>query len=417
MNVFKFGGASVNSASAIAHLANIVMNFKDNMVVVVSAFGKTTNLLESLWTCYLRGDENKKTIFQEFRDYHMNIARELFPDKNHPVYTELKTEFDDLEKAIHRNPSLDQDFEYDKIVSYGEILSSRIVSAYLNHFGIPSFWIDIRECLKTDDTFREARIDWKLSTRLIQQTFSFENHSLYLTQGFIGATPYNLSTTLGREGSDFSAAVLAYILDAKEVTIWKDVPGILSADPKWYRDPEKLNEISYTEAIELAYYGANVIHPKTIKPLQNKKIPLFVKPFLHPEEKGTIIHEVTEKINIPPIYILKKNQVLISISPKDFSFIVEENLSTIFSLLAKYRIKVNLMENSAIRFSVVVDNHAEKVQLLIDELKSHFKVLYNQDLEVITIRHYTKEAIDKMTSGRDVMVQQKSRRTARIVVK
>ena len=418
MLVYKFGGASIKDADGVKNLVKIVTeNNKLPLVIVVSAMGKITNTLEKVYKSFLKSLPDRNDLFEEVKKYHTDIAFDLFGDKNHEVFCELNNYFSDLENILQKEPSFDRDFEYDRIISFGELLSSKIVFAYLKQNNINLKWVDIRTCLKTDETYREAKVDFEKSSTLINDIFTNPEFQIYLTQGFIGSTFSDKSTTLGREGSDYSAALVAYFLNAESVTIWKDVIGVLNADPRLMSDAIKLNEISYHEAIELAYYGAQIIHPKTIKPLENKKIPLLVKPFLASHEQGTIIHEISESIAIPPIYIVKSNQVLISISPKDFSFIAEENLSLIFAKLAKHRMKVNLMQNSAISFSIVTDNDESKIHYFIGELGSSFKILYNQNLELITVRHYTDEAINKMINGRQVFVRQMSRRTARFVVK
>lgn len=416
MKIFKFGGASVKDAEGVKNLSNILK--KENgypLIVVVSAMGKTTNLLEGILNDYLKSLPGKEDKLLELKNYHKKIIDELFGSASE-IYSKFEILIKEVSDHISRKPSMDRDFEYDKLVSYGELISSLIVSEFLKLQGLPVNYTDIREIIKTDATFREARIEWDVTTALAKKAFT-SNECIYLTQGFIGSTLSNLTTTLGREGSDYSAAILAYTLDAETVTIWKDVPGILNADPRWYPGAVKIDEMSYMEAIELAYFGGQIIHPKTIKPLQNKNIILFVKPFNSPEIEGTKIHEIAGELNLPPIYIRKDNQVLISIQPRDFSFIAEDNISEIFARLAKYRIKVNLMQNSAISFSVVCDNDESRIFYFIGELKNQFLIKYNQKLDLYTIRHYTDEALQKITNGREIILQQKSRRTARFVLR
>jgi aspartate kinase len=416
MRIFKFGGASVKDAEGIKNLTSILkMQTAFPLIVVVSAMGKTTNALELVYNNYIKAIPGASEKLQEVKDYHLDIITKLFPEKA-PVYAKLDSIINEITANIGRNPSMDRDFEYDKLVSYGELLSTLIVSEYLIQEGFPVKYTDVREIIKTDAVFREARIEWDVTSALARNYFTDQN-AVYVTQGFIGSTLSNFTTTLGREGSDYTAAILAYVLDAESATIWKDVPGILNADPRWFKNTVKIDEISYNEAIELAYYGAQVIHPKTIKPLENKNIPLFVKPFLNPSELGTKIHHINDQIALPPIYIRKENQVLISIQPKDFSFIAEDNISEIFARLAKYRIKVNLMQNSAISFSIVAENDESRIFYFIGELKNDFRIKYNQKLELYTIRHYNEDAINCIIDGKEVLLQQKSRRTARFLLR
>ena len=422
MIVYKFGGASIKDATGIKNIAKIVQKTDENLVIIVSAIGKTTAALEKLANAFFYDNKKVDKIFNEIANRHNKIVTELFSDVSKPVFLKVANEMAKLDSILQKDCSMNFDFDYDQIVSFGEIFSSIIVSEYFNDIGVDNNWIDIKHCLKTDDTYREAKVIWDLSSRLMKKTFNFDNSSCFVTQGFIGSTINNLSTTLGLEGSDFTAAVVAYILNGSKVTIWKDVAGVFNADPKWYSNAVKLNGISYREAIELAYFGAKVIHPKTIKPLQNKNIPLYVKSFINPDNEGTIVINSAEYDkyarfpNNVPIFIQKLNQILISISPKDFSFIVEQNLSKIYATLYRYRIKVNLMQNSAINFSICVDNTEAKLSKLIKELESEFKLLYNNNLELITIRHYSQNAINEMTTGRKILVEQKSRHTARFVL-
>lgn len=417
MNVFKFGGASVNSAQGVRNLVRIVQGFREETIVVVSAMGKMTNALEELVHSFFYGKEDVNVRLLEIKEFHENIVNQLFDKKQLDVFNEIEQLYTALEQYLQRSPSLNYNFEYDQIVAFGELLSTRIVSAYLKNSGKPNKWMDIRASIKTDDSYREAIVDWELSTKLVSQFFCFENTFVYVTQGFIGGTSTNMTTTLGREGSDYTAAILGYILDADRIVIWKDVPGIMNADPKWLSDSQKLERISYQEAIELAFYGAKVIHPKTIQPLQNKQIPLHVKSFMSPSDPGTIISgDRKKREDNNAVFIRKQNQWLISISPIDFSFIMEDNLSYIFALFAKYHIKINLTQNSAISFSVCVDDGGENLLALIKELDSMFKVRYNRDLELITIRHYDEKAVSRMTMGRKVYVEQRSRNTAQFVM-
>ncbi len=416
MLVYKFGGGTVKDADSIKQLKNISGSCNQKLVIVISALNKVTNQLENLCDQYFSNSGEYFRTINIIKDYHYNILHDLIPSKNNPVYDDINSMFSEIEIVLKSKPTDNYDYTYDQIVSYGELFSTKIISAYLNLSGINNSWLDARDLIKTDDTFREAQPNWEICDKLIRSKLNFTNQKIYLTQGFIASDKNNKPTTLGREGSDFSAALFAYILNAQKVIIWKDVEGILNADPADFTSTILLKSLSYHEAIEMAFYGAKVIHPRTIKPLQNKDIPLLVKAFNKPENPGTIIHSSADRVKIPPIYIFKKNQVLISILPRDFSFIVENNISNIFSLLAKYQIKVNLIQNSAISFSVCVNSDERKIPLFIKEIKNHFKVLYNKDLTLITIRHYTDNTINEQTSGRKMFIQQKSRKTARFVV-
>lgn len=420
MRVFKFGGASVKDAEAVKNVATILKQYPNqNIVVVLSAMGKTTNALERLTNAYFFSEENKTAetenaaaVLEEIKKYHFDIIEQLFPDKSHSIYNEINNAFVELDWAIEEPPSHSYDHEYDQIVSIGEIVSTKIVNAYLNQAGIKSKWQDVRDFIQTDNTYREGNVDWELTQRLSQTLTT--NEGIIITQGFIGGTSENFTTTLGREGSDYTAAIIAFTSNAESVTIWKDVPGVLNADPKWFAETKKIEHLSYHDAIELAYYGATVIHPKTIKPLQNKKIPLYVKSFLNPEEAGTIINEDQSSLPLP-CFIFKVNQVLISISPKDFSFIVEENFSAIYKLFAEKQVKINMMQNSAISFSVCIDNEAHKLPDLIKTLQKEYRVLYNENLELITIRYYDQATIDRVTIDKKVLLEVKSRYTVQLV--
>lgn len=420
MKVFKFGGASVKDAEAVKNVATILKQYPDqNIVVVLSAMGKTTNALERLTNAYFFSEENKTTeaenattVLEEIKKYHFDIIEQLFPDKAHPIYNEVNNAFVELDWAIEEPPTHSYDHVYDQIVSIGEIVSTKIVNAYLNQAGIKSKWQDVRDFIQTDNTYREGNVDWELTQRLSQALATSEG--IIVTQGFIGGTSENFTTTLGREGSDYTAAIIAFTTNAESVTIWKDVPGVLNADPKWFAETKKIEHLSYHDAIELAYYGATVIHPKTIKPLQNKKIPLYVKSFLNPGEAGTIINEDQSSLPLP-CFIFKVDQVLISISPKDFSFIVEENFSAIYKLFAEKQVKINMMQNSAISFSVCIDNDAHKLPDLIKTLQKEYRVLYNENLELITIRYYDQATIDRVTIDKKVLLEVKSRYTVQLV--
>ncbi|MGQ7868008.1 aspartate kinase [Sunxiuqinia sp. sy24] len=415
MKIFKFGGASVSSASAIQNAASIIERFPGQKVIVVSAMGNTTNELEELVKSYFNKGKKSLEVFQRISDYHAGIIADLGLGEDD--LGQVKQLFALLNQRLSESPSLNFDYEYDQMVCYGELISTAIISAYLNKRGLKNQWMDIRQSLRTDDTHREALVDYKWSEMLINNNFTFKDVDLYITQGFIGSTNTNQTTTLGREGSDFTAAILGNLLNAESVTIWKNVPGVLNADPVDFQDTVKLEELSYKEAIELAYSGAKVIHPKTIKPLRNKRIPLLVRPFDFPDQAGTMIHDVDHQLDLVPIFILKKKQALITLSPSDFSFIGIDQLSEVFSLFKKRRIKVNLIQQSAIDLSLCIDEPEVGLESLVMELRKEFDVLYNTDLILATIRFYNNDAMTKMKQDRQLFLEQKSRRTARLVLK
>ncbi|MEN8121341.1 MAG: aspartate kinase [Bacteroidota bacterium] len=420
MKVYKFGGASVRDAKSIINLSDILKRHNSNVVVVISAIGKTTREIEQIVKAYFY-NESCQANLELLLDRHRNLINELFDNNKSKIYADFEFLVKKLKEKLAVKPSSNYDYEYDQLVAYGELFSTKIIEAYLNQNRFDCKWLDIRESIKTDSIYGDARVNWPLSQKLIQKNFIFQNRQILLTQGFIASNEKNRTTTLGIEGSDFSAAIIAYALDATEMVVWKDVPGFFNSDPKIFTKLVKLDAVSFHEAVELAYYGAKIIHPKTIKPLQNKNIPLYVKSFMDPKSSGTAISASTEnKCGLDPevpIFITKNNQVLISIAPRDFSFIAEDNLSAIFASLARYRIKVNLMQNSAISFSICVDNIEDRLGMLLTELKSSYKVLYNSQLTLITIRHYNQQTIDELTNDRKVFIQQKSRHTVRFVVK
>lgn len=416
MNIYKFGGASVRDAESIKNLLQILSSQKTNLIVVVSAMGKTTDALEILCNHYFNKTGETAQALRSIKEYHFNIIGELFSGADRDVHEKVGELFASLESVLESEPSLCYDYEYDRIISFGELLSTTIVAAYLEKQGRKAKFVDIRKCLKTDVNYRNANVDPELSEQLCRKVFTFQDTFTYVTQGFIAGTTTNQTTTLGREGSDYTAALLANLLDAENVTIWKDVPGIMSADPKLYENTEIIPKLSYREAIELSNFGAKVIHPKTIKPIQNKKIPLYVKSFLHPEAPGSVIRELDEKLKLPPIFINKDHQLLLTLTPRDFSFIAEEKLSAIFSILAKYRLKLNLMQNSAISFSFCIDCMDAVFDDFIRELKDEYEILYNKDVRLITIRHYNDAVIRQLTQDKVILVEQKSRLTARFVV-
>lgn len=421
MKVFKFGGASVKNAEAVKNVGKVINLFNDDLVVVISAMDKTTNALEKVVESYMNNDGLSFENLQLVKDFHYHIMDELFDDKKHPVFEEIHNTFVEIEWEIEDAPTRSYDYVYDQIVSVGEVISTKIISAYLNLIGLKNKWVDVRNIIQTDNSHRDARVNWELTENLVKKELQLAtdktSKTVFVTQGFIGSSSENFTTTLGREGSDFTAGILAFCLNAESVTIWKDVPGMLNADPKWFNETQQLKNISYHEAVELAYYGASVIHPKTIKPLQNKNIPLYVKSFLNPTAEGTVINNNSTHDESISSFIIKKNQVLISIESKDYSFIIENNLSQIFGIFSNNGVKINLMQNSAISFSVVVDNNPQKMPQLINELKPFYKVLYNENLDLVTIRHYNQPAIDKVVDGKIVLLEQKSRNTIRMVLK
>jgi len=416
MKVFKFGGASVRDAEGIKNLAGIVSSENGNLVIVVSAFGKTTNALEKVLNSWLEGENNYTDYLEDIYHHHLSVVEELFTSDN-LAKSRIDISFAQVREYLSSAKKSGYDFEYDQVVSYGEIWSTLIVAEYLKKSGLKAEWVDIRESLITDDRHRDANILWNESSNRIKAVFDFTASPVYLTQGFIGGTFTGQSTTLGREGSDYTAAVLAHILDAECVVVWKDVPGVLNADPKWLSEARKLEEMSYREAVEMTFSGAKVIHPKTIKPLQNKNIPLYVKSFLEPQEKGTLISAHPTLRKIIPVFIRKEKQILISFLPKDFSFVMGDNLSRIFHLFMGHGIKVNLVEASAVSIDVCVDDERAKVDSLLETLKDEYSAVYNDNVEMLSVRHYTPEAVEGIITGREVLLEQRTRSTVRFVVR
>ena len=417
MQIFKFGGASVKDADGIKNLAEIVkLNSNEPLLIVLSAMGKITNALEKLTDSYFYQKDDILEAFEEVKAYHFQILHQLFSDDKHPVFDEISNTFVEIDWIIEDVPVDPYDFIYDQIVSMGEIVSTRIVSHYLNFIGVNNQWIDARSYIQTNNTYREAKIDWTKTDFLIQKDLPrYLEKQICITQGFIGNTSENFTTTLGREGSDFTAAIFASCLNAKSVTVWKDVPGILNADPKLFNDCIKFDELSYTEAIEMTYYGATVIHPKTIKPLQNKLIPLYVKPFLAPKESGTMIREAQIEIKTP-IIIVKKNQVLVTLKTRDLSFITENHLRDIFKAFADANIKVNILQISALSFSASFDFRKDKFEAFLNAVKVDFEMRFNNELKLITIRHADEQSINKYIKT-EIYLEQRSRNTAQFVLK
>lgn len=421
MKVFKFGGASVKNAEAVRNVSRILHLFKgEKIIVVVSAMGKTTNALEEVVNFFWSKNEAAfKLKIQEIKDFHFDLVEDLFEKETQTVKSLLQSVFSDLLLSFEKADRKSFDFEYAQIVSLGEVLSTRIVTEYMNLDGHKANWSDARTLVRTNHNYREAEIDWKCTETLIQEDFLplFVSNAIQVTQGFIGHTSDYFTTTLGREGSDFTAGIFAYCVKAESVTIWKDVPGMLNADPKFFENTIKLDRISFREAIELSYYGASVIHPKTIKPLQNRKIPLFVKSFINPKEEGTMIQEASEFDHLIPSFIFKHKQLLLSFTPKDFSFIVEENLSDIFNRLSRANAKINLMQNSALSFSVLLDEDKIDLQYLLGLFENNYTVNFDENLELVTIRHYDQKTLELVTKKKEILLEQKTRETARLVLK
>ncbi|MDO9594091.1 MAG: aspartate kinase [Lutibacter sp.] len=415
MKIYKFGGASVKDAEGIKNVVRVLNNegFK-NTLIVISAMGKMTNAFEKIINSYHYKTDDLLQHIEFVKDYHSTIINALFENKLTPIFKEVEVLFKELNKFLNANKSKDYNFIYDQIVGFGELLSTKIVSAYLNEIGIENQWIDVREYIKTDDSYRDAYVNWELTSKNIS---SLNPNKLYITQGFLGEDAQGNTTTLGREGSDYTAAIFAHCLNAKSLTIWKDVDGVLNADPRYFENAQLLHQISYSEAIEMAFYGASVIHPKTLKPLENKIIPLYVRSFFNLEEKGTTVGKGIDLIPDVPCFILKQDQILVSISALDFSFMVESNLSDIFSILHDNKLKVNLIQNSAISFSVCIEDKFNNFQHFLTALKSKYKVTYVENVLLYTIRHATEKAIDEIEQKGEVLLKQATKGTVQLVMK
>jgi len=416
MIVYKFGGASVRDAQGVKQLTRLVAKVNDPLIIVISAMGKSTNKLETIVAAAIQGNGRELELIFNLKLEHLAVLNDLFKNSSHPIFSDVEKLFETIEKncTVHRNKGFDM--LYDQVVSYGEIISTTIVSAYLNDQGVSNIWVDIRKVIATDDNFRDAQVDTDKTEQKSKSFFNFNKNARYITQGFIASDSKGNITSLGREGSDYSAALIASMLDAEKVVLWKDVQGIYNADPLLFDDAIFLEELTYQEVIEFTFYGAKVIHPKTIKPLKNKQIPLFVKCFYDPDQKGTTVKEVkSKKINVP-VFIVLNNQVLLSISLGDLSFITERHISRLFALLNKFKLKVNLMQNSAVTFSVCIDTpKGQEISELVDLLRKDFKVLYNQNLTLNTIRNYSDEDIKSMIGNKKVYVEQRSRNTVQFV--
>lgn len=419
MHIFKFGGASVKDASGVKNLEAVLRKVGfENTLIVVSAMGKTTNAIELVLDNYFHNKSELQSSLQEVKKYHNAILMDLFDTENeetHPIFKKVASLFDELGGFLERNKSPDYNFVYDQVIGYGELVSTLIISDYLNLAGIKNKWLDVREFIKTDNYYRRANVNWEETQTAIASKLN--TSVLNITQGFLGSDANNFTTTLGREGSDYTAAIFAYCLNAENVTIWKDVPGVLNADPRYFENSQLLHKISYREAIELAFYGASVIHPKTLQPLQQKEIPLFVKSFMFPEQAGTMVSKEPGIDPMIPCFIVKKNQILIALSSLDFSYIVEENISEIFKLLHMYKMKVDVIQNSAISFSVCVDNNYNNLQDLLLHLKAKFKITCHENVSLYTIRHYDLEAVAQLELGKNVLLKQLTQETVQLVTK
>ncbi len=420
MKVFKFGGASVNSVERIKNLADILRQFPgEKLLVVISAMGKTTNALEKVVDAFHQGRKDESLqLFEQVKQQHLKTAKYLLVTHYLPCEERLKAFFTEVEWLLHDKPARDYDYYYDQVVCAGELFSTAIVSAYLNEVGIKNTWLDVRDIFRTDDDFRDANIDWEFTRSKVQDAVigEFNSTDIVLTQGFIGSTDENESTTLGREGSDYSAAVFANMLDAESQTIWKDVESVMNADPKQFPDALPIGELNYNEVIEMAYYGAQVIHPKTIKPLQNKNIPLFVKCFLQPSLPGTVIHDKTVH-HLPPIIVLKENQVMLEMRSRDFSFVGEHHVGQLYHLFEKFHIKPNLTQNGAISFVSVLDDKPDKIEKLALEVSAILEVQVTRGLSLLTIRHYQKEIFEKLTKEKTILLRQQTPETIQVLTR
>ncbi len=416
MKVFKFGGASVKDSKSIKNITEILkLSGYDDVIIVISAIGKTTNALEFLVKNYMEGNSSYSIILKKIKDDHLEIINDLFKETKKSPYNEVVHLTNELNSFLKINKSRDHSFIYDQVVCFGELISTKIISFYLELEGIKNYWLDVRECLKTDSYYRNAVLNWNETEKLVKK--ETKNKNTIITQGFIASDSKGYTTTLGREGSDYTAAIFAFILNSSSLTIWKDVPGVLNADPRYFKTTQLLKNISYREAIELAYYGASVIHPKTLQPLQQKKIPLFVKSFENPKGSGTKVFEGSKLNPLVPCFILKKNQILLELSTLDFSFIVEENISQIFSLMDKYKMRVEMIQNSAISFAVCINDRYENLKDLVSELNLKFKVEVKENVSLYTIRHFNNPSIKEIKgSGKKILLEQRTYKTAQFIL-
>jgi len=418
IRVFKFGGASVKNSEAVRNVGKILQSFEnEQIVVVVSAMGKTTNALEKIVDAHFKNTGEAAQLFEDLKNAHYKVCLKLF-EKTDALFEELNDLFVEIEWVLEEEPHENFDFIYDQVVSIGELVSTKISGAYLNQIGLKTQWIDARDIVRTNDLYREAWVDWdETEKHAIQHILPIlKSGNFVITQGFIGSTSDNFSTTLGREGSDYTAAILSYCLNAESMTIWKDVPGVLTADPAMFENVTKLDRLSYMEAIEMTYYGAKVIHPKTIKPLQNKSIPLYVKSFAHPENEGTRIFS-TQENNYPPIVAVELNQALLSISTRDFSFVAVQHMSYLFQKIADIRLQVNMMQNTAISFAICVNDVDDRVERFAEEIKEEFDVEIDRNLELISVRHYQNHILENLKNGKIVLLEERLGNTVQMVVK
>lgn len=416
MQILKFGGASVRDADGVRNLEKVLQHVgTEKTLIVISAMGKTTNALEKVIEHYFNSKHELQSSIQDVKKYHNGILLELFENESHEVFKVVTRLFRELSEFFDRNKSPDYSFVYDQTIGFGELISTTIVSYYLNHKGVKNKWLDVRELIKTNSYYRNAKVEWALTQSKISE--AIDEKALHITQGFLGSDGNNFTTTLGREGSDYTAAIFAFCLNAKSVTIWKDVPGVLNADPRFFENPTLLDSLSYEEAIELSYYGASVIHPKTLQPLQQKEIPLYVKCFLEPKNKGTKVGKSLDLSPNVPCYILRKDQILITVSSLDFSYIVEENISHIFKLLHLYKMKVRSIQSSAISFSVCIENSYNHLEPLILQLKAKYNVRLDKAVDLYTIRHYTTDAIEEIQKNKTVLMKQITPKTVQIITK
>jgi len=416
MRVFKFGGASVKDANGVRNVYDVLQKVGYNdVLIVVSAMGKTTNALEVVLKDYFDKAKTLQSSVQEVKKYHYEIIMDLFDNENHPIFQVIDKLFTELDYFLSHNKSPNYSFVYDQVVSFGELISSTILSHYFGSQAIPNNWVDVRNYIKTDSNYRDAGVNWKITQATISK--GIKKNILNITQGFIGADENNFTTTLGREGSDYSAAIFAYCLNAESVTIWKDVPGVMNADPRFFENATLLNQISYREAIELAFYGATVIHPKTLQPLQRKEIPLLVKSFINPFLPGTSVSKGADLEPHLPCFIVKRDQLLLSLSSIDFSFIMEENISEIFKLLHEFKMKVSLIQNSAISFSVCIEDKYQNFEALKTILSKKFKISYNINVSLYTIRHFDEKSKTAIEKNKTILLKQISRETLQLVTK
>ena len=416
MKVFKFGGASVKDSKSIKNITRILkLTGYNDTIIVISAMGKTTNALEFLVKDYMQGRSSYIDILNKIKEDHLKIINDLFKKAKKSPYNDIVDLTNELNNFLKINKSTDHSFIYDQVVCFGELISTKIISFYLELEGIKNYWLDVRKCIKTDSYFRNAVLNWNETGKLVKK--ETKNKNTIITQGFIASDSKGYSTTLGREGSDYTAAIFAFILNSSSLTIWKDVPGVLNADPRYFKTTQLLKNISYREAIELAYYGASVIHPKTLQPLQQKRIPLFVKSFENPKGNGTKVFEGSKLNPLVPCFILKKNQTLLELSTLDFSFIVEENISQIFSLMDKYKVRVEMIQNSAISFAVCINDRYGKLKDLVLELNLKFKVEVKENVLLHTIRHFDNSSIKEIKeSGKKILLEQRTYKTAQFVL-